>query len=160
MLPFASFLWVTKPEEAEPTARRRIALLIDRSSWTRSLSVVCALVAGFLALPASVRAQDCEALLTYSAYVKCTIRNGAQPMRASVWVKRHLAGATLAPDHPYARRRGYMGPLSKKAPVAAPDSDETPGNPLARKPYRAERARHDEIRARAETLSRSPRMRS
>jgi hypothetical protein len=105
--------------------------------------IAVAVAAAFVVSPLSVQAQECDKLKTYGAYTMCCVAAGRQPMAVSAWVRRHERTAGTA--------RGA-------GTVAVREADETPGNPLARKPYRDEMTRHDGLRSRAEVLSQSPRM--
>jgi hypothetical protein len=96
--------------------------------WLVLASAVCPVIAG---------EPSCEALRSYGAYALCCVERGQPPVSAAAWVR---------------------GRRTPSTPKAAPPSDESPGNPLARGPYRAERARHDALRARADLLSQHPRM--
>ena len=100
--------------------------------------MLAALIGASMICPATAREAQCEALGSYGAYALCCIEAGRRPVPASVWV----------------RGRGAP-PVASTAAI----SDESPGNPLARGPYRAERVRHDALRARADVLSQHPGMR-
>lgn len=100
--------------------------------------MLAALIGASMICPAAAREAPCEALGSYGAYALCCIEAGGRPIPASVWV----------------HRRG-VPPVASAAPLP----DESPGNPLARGPYRAERVRHDALRARADVLSQHPGMR-
>lgn len=97
--------------------------------------ISCALVAvclGLLPAPTTARAHACDTQRTYGAYALCCISHGKKPMTSAAWVRSR--------------------------PIEIVAVDETPGSPLAREPYRAERARHERLRDRAEALSKHPRM--
>lgn len=108
----------------------------DGWNWKRRASgVLMGTLVVCLAFPGVTMADACDDLDTYGAYVVCSLRQGRKPLPASVWTK----GRRIVP--------------------VIVEGDESPGNPLARRPYRLERLRHDRIRSRAETLSQHPRMR-
>lgn len=99
--------------------------------------MLVALIGAWMVCPAAAHEEQCEALGSYGAYALCCVEAGRRPVSAAVWVR----GRSLPPF----------------APTPAL-SDESPGNPLARGPYREERLRHDALRARADALSQHPSM--
>lgn len=108
-----------------------------RGSGTIASWALAALIGASLACPATAREMPCDSRTTYGAYVLCCVQAGRRPIPAAAWVRAHGAP-----------------PAASRAPL----SDESPGNPLARGPYRAERVRHDTLRARADVLSQHPAM--
>lgn len=94
-----------------------------------------ALLAAAMVCVSPAAAQSCENLPNYGAYALCRVAAGQKPVSAAVWVQARQAKGVL--------------------PLAAVGS---PGNQIALDPYRAERARHDQLRARADELSQSPKM--
>ena len=104
-------------------------------------SIIRSWVAGAAALmvcAASGWAQASDKQETYGTYARSCVAAGHKPISAAAWVRAHRSGMGLA--------------------LSGTSTDGSPENPLARGPYAAERSRHDALRARAEALSRDPKM--
>ena len=111
-----------------------------RSNPLMSLLAPAAVLVACLAFPATTRAELRQDLASYGSYALRCVAAGQKPEPVSVWLRRLRAGAARPFD------------------ASVPELGRSPGDIAARQDYLRERARHDELRRRAELLSQSPRM--